>query len=104
MEHMEKWKVAVIHGYRYLGDVQNGWLSTGGRVHNFLKIDTLCLEVIYPQRLMIFPQRIFEPKNRPQVEHNIVSFGLNESSVRVKDGQMSMIKGSSHSTKKRKFG
>ena len=42
-----------------------------------LKIDTLCLEVFYPQRLMKFSQRIFRPKNRSQVEHNIVSFGLN---------------------------
>ena len=33
----------------------------------------------------------------------LCSFGLNSSSVRVKDGQMSMIEGSSHSTKKCKF-
>src|SRR4029450_2822412 len=28
MERMKKWKVAVAHGYRYLGNVQNGGLST----------------------------------------------------------------------------
>ena len=28
--------VTIIQGYRYLGDVQNRWLSTGGRVHNFI--------------------------------------------------------------------
>ena len=30
MEHMEQWKVAVIHGYRYLGNVENRRSSTGG--------------------------------------------------------------------------
>jgi hypothetical protein len=69
-----------------------------------LKIDTLCLEGIYSQTLMGFSQLVFGAKNIPQVEQNIVSFGLNESSVRVKDSQMSMIEGSSHSAKKRRFG
>lgn len=32
-----------------------------------LKIDTLCLEDIYRQRLMRFSQHIFGPKNIPQV-------------------------------------
>jgi hypothetical protein len=53
---------------------------------------------------MGFSQPVFGAKNIPQVEQTIVSFGLNESSVRVKDGQMSMIEGSWHSAKKRKFG
>ena len=68
-----------------------------------LKIDTLCLEGICPQRVMGFSQLVFGAKNIPQAEHNIVSFGLDKSSVRVKDGQMSMIEGSSHSAKKCKF-
>ena len=68
-----------------------------------LKIDTLWLEGLYPQRVMGFFQLVFGAKNIPQVEQTIGSFGLNTSSVRVKDGQMSMIEGSSHSTKKRKF-
>jgi hypothetical protein len=53
---------------------------------------------------MGFPQHVFGAKNIPQVEQTIVSFGLNESSVWVKDGQMSMIEGSWHSAKKRKYG
>ena len=69
-----------------------------------LKIDALRLESIYSQRLMGFPQHVFGAKNIPQVEQTIVSFGLNESSVWVKDGQMSMIEGSWHSAKKRKYG
>jgi hypothetical protein len=68
-----------------------------------LKIDTLWLEGLYPQRVMGFFQLVFGAKNIPQVEQTIGSFGLNSSSVRVKDGQMSMIEGSSHSTKKCKF-
>jgi predicted urease superfamily metal-dependent hydrolase len=42
-----------------------------------LRIDTLCLEGIYPQKVMRFSQLIFGPKNAPQAEQNIVSFGLN---------------------------
>jgi hypothetical protein len=42
-----------------------------------LKIDTLCLEGIYSQRLIGFSQPISGSKNRPQVEQNIVPFGLN---------------------------
>jgi hypothetical protein len=53
--------------------------------------------------LVRFSQLIFELKNIPQVEHNIVSFGLNLSSMRIKDGQMSMIEGPLHSPKKCKF-
>jgi hypothetical protein len=68
-----------------------------------LKIDTLCLEGIYPQKVMRFSQRISGPKNIPQVEQNIVLFGLNSSSVKIKDGQMSMIEGPLHSPKKYKF-
>jgi hypothetical protein len=68
-----------------------------------LRIDTLCLEGIYPQKVMRFSQLISGPENRPQIEQNIVSFGLNLSSLRVKDGQMSMIEGSLHSPKKHKF-
>jgi hypothetical protein len=45
---------------------------------------------------MRFSQRIFGPKSIPQVEHNIVSFGLNQSSVRGKDGLMGMLEGSLH--------
>jgi hypothetical protein len=56
-----------------------------------LKIDTMCLEGIYSQRLMVFSQYVFRVKNLPQVEQTIGSFGLNEASVKVKDGQMSMI-------------
>jgi hypothetical protein len=29
-EHTCSARVAVIHGYRYLGNVENGWLSTCG--------------------------------------------------------------------------
>jgi hypothetical protein len=68
-----------------------------------LKIDTLCLEDIYRQKVMGFSQLIFGPKNIPQVGQNIVSFGLSSVSMRVKDGQMSMIKGLLHSPKKCKF-
>jgi hypothetical protein len=42
-----------------------------------LRIDTLCLEGIYPQKVVGFSQPIFELKNIPQVEHLIVSGGLN---------------------------
>src|SRR5262250_289476 len=49
---------------------------------------------------MRFSQRIFGTKNISQVGQNIVSFGLNSSSGRVKDGQMSPIKGLLHSPKK----
>ena len=52
---------------------------------------------------MRFSHLIFRPKNIPQVGQNIVSFGLNSSSVRVKDGQMHLIKGLLHSPKKCKF-
>jgi hypothetical protein len=52
---------------------------------------------------MRFSQLIFRLKNIPQVGQNIVLFGLNSSSMRVKDGQMSMIKGLLHSPKKHKF-
>src|SRR5215217_257348 len=41
MERMEKWKVSIIHGYRYFGHVQNGRLSIGGRVHNFILLFNL---------------------------------------------------------------
>jgi hypothetical protein len=34
MERMKKWKGAVTQGYRYLGDVENEWLSTGGIAGN----------------------------------------------------------------------
>ena len=68
-----------------------------------LKIDTLCLEGVYSQKVMRYSQRIFGPKNIPQEEQNIVSFGLNSSSVRVKDGQMNMIEGPLHRPKKCKF-
>ncbi len=68
-----------------------------------LKTDTLCLESIYRQKLMRFSQLIFGPKNISQVGQSIVLFGLNASSMRVKDGQMSMIKGLLHGPKKRKF-
>jgi len=49
---------------------------------------------------MRLSQLIFGPKNIPQAGQNIVSFGLNSSSVRVKDSQMSLIKGLLHSPKK----
>jgi hypothetical protein len=78
--------------------------SSGRHEITKLKIDTLCLEGIYPQKVMRFFQLIFRPKNIPQVEQNIVSFGLNSSSMRVKDGQMSMIEGHFHSPKKYKSG
>jgi hypothetical protein len=52
---------------------------------------------------MRFSQLIFGPKNIPQVEQNIVYFGLNSSSMKVKDGQMSMIEDPLYSPKKRKF-
>ena len=68
-----------------------------------LKIDTLCLEGIYPQKVMRFSQLIFGPRNVPPVEQNIVSFGLNSSSRRGKDGQRSMNEGLLYSPKKRKF-
>jgi hypothetical protein len=68
-----------------------------------LRIDTLCLEGIYSQWLMGFSQLIFGLKHIPQVEQNIVLFILNLSSVKVKDGQMSMIEDPSHSPKKCKF-
>jgi hypothetical protein len=68
-----------------------------------LKIDTLCLEGLYPQKVMRFSQLIFGPRNVPQVEQNIVSFGLNSSSRRGKDGQRSMNEGLLYSPKKRKF-
>jgi len=42
---------------------------------------------------MRFSQLSFGPKNIPQVGQIIVSFGLNSSAVRVKDGLMSLIKG-----------
>jgi hypothetical protein len=69
-----------------------------------LKIDTLCLEGIYPQKVIRCSQLIFGPKNIPQVEQNIVAFGLHSSSMKVKDGQMSMIEDPLYSPKKRKFG
>src|ERR687886_565941 len=69
-----------------------------------LRIDTLCLEGIYPQKVVIFSQPIFGPKNVPQVEHNIVSFGLNLPSRRGKDGQMSMIEDLVYSLKRCKYG
>jgi hypothetical protein len=47
-----------------------------------LRIDTLCLEDIYPQRVVRFSQPIFGPQNIPQVAHNIVSLGLKLSSKR----------------------
>jgi hypothetical protein len=68
-----------------------------------LKIDTLRLEGVYQQSLMGFSQLVLGAKNIPPVEQIIVSFGLNSFSMRVKDGQMSMIEGSSHSVKKHKF-
>jgi len=52
---------------------------------------------------MRFSQLIFGPKNIPQVEHNIVSCGLNESSVGVKNGQISLMEGPLHSPKKWQF-
>jgi hypothetical protein len=33
--------VAINYGYRYLGDVENRWLSTGGRAHNFILLFSL---------------------------------------------------------------
>jgi hypothetical protein len=68
-----------------------------------LRIDAMWLEGVYPQKLMRFSQLIFGPKNIPQAGQNIVSFGLNSSSVRVKDAQMNMIKGFLHSSKEYKF-
>src|SRR5215472_12694682 len=67
-----------------------------------LKIDTVYLEGLFRQKVMRFSQLIFGPNNIPQAGQNIVSFGLNSSSVRVKDSQMSLIKGLLHSPKKRK--
>jgi hypothetical protein len=72
-------------------------------VNYFLKIATLCLEGMYPQKGVRFFHLIFGPKNIPQVEHTIVSFGLHTSSLRGKDGQMSMIAGPLHSPKKCEF-
>jgi hypothetical protein len=75
--------------------------------HGFLyilRIDTLCLESIYPQLVVRFSQPLFGPQNVPQVAHNIVSFGLNLSSRRGKDGQISMIEGPLHSLKRCEFG
>src|SRR5437763_1314113 len=68
-----------------------------------LRIDTLCLEGIYPQKFMRFSQLIFGPKNLPPVEHNIVSFGLNSSSLMGKDGQISIIEGPLYGPKKCKY-
>ena len=58
-----------------------------------LKIDTLYIGGIYPQEVMRFSQLIFRPKNIPQVEQNIVSFGLDSSCVRGKEGHMRTIEG-----------
>jgi hypothetical protein len=58
------------------------------------------LKAFIEQEVMRFSQLSFGSKNIPQVEHNIVSFGPNSSSVRVKDGQMSLIKGLLYSPKK----
>src|SRR6516165_7185482 len=81
----------------------NGSLNTKANgIRCILRIDTLCLEGICRQKLMRFSQLIFWPTNRPQVRQNIVSFGLHSSSMRGKDGQISMIKGLLHSSKKRK--
>ena len=46
-------------------------------LYNYLRIDTLCPESIYPQMVVRFSQHLFGPQNVPQVAHNIVSFGLN---------------------------
>ena len=99
------WKAICIHAIQ--GFIELVWLQLSSEekeaANNLLKIDTLCLESIYLQKVMRFSHLIFGPKNLLQAEHNIVSFGLNSSSVRVKDAQMSMIEGSLHSPKKRKF-
>src|SRR5215208_6443244 len=52
---------------------------------------------------MEFSQPGFGLKNMPKVEQTNVSFGLNSSSRRGKDDQMSMIKGLLRSPKKCKF-
>ena len=51
-----------------------------------LKIDTLCLEGIYRQKVMRFSQLVVRPKNILHVEQTIVSFGLNFPSERIKEG------------------
>ena len=73
--------------------------APGFRHGEELKIDTLYLEGIYPQKVMRFSQLIFGPRNVPQMEQNIVSFGLNSSSRRGKDGQRSMNEGLLYSPK-----
>jgi hypothetical protein len=78
----------------------SGLFQDAARRPSLLRIDTLCLEGIYPQKLMRFSQLIFGPKNIPLVEYNIVSFGLNSSSLMGKDGQMSIIEGPLYSPKK----
>src|SRR5262252_5797703 len=53
------WKVSIIHGYRYLVNVRNGWLSTGGkgvrRIQNCCKSEALNLSF-----------RLFPPTQHPQ--------------------------------------
>ena len=92
--------MSILSIYPYTRDAAGEFFNHVGRVVALLKIDTLCLEGIYPQNVMRFSQLSSGPKSIPQVEPNIVSFGLNQSSVRGKDGPMSMLEGSLHSPKK----
>ncbi len=67
-------------------DVKQGRISIHRLKGSILRIDTLCLEGIYRQKVMRFSQLVLGPKNIPHAEQTVVSFGLNLPSERIKEG------------------